>query len=248
MQYDRLTILLDQLAKELKEFGFFCAEVDKMRVVEKRSTQKGVIRTNCMDCLDRTGVVQSVIGRRVLLRILAEAGIMAKSAAEGAAFEKLGFGLEETFRNVWTNNADAMSIEYSGTPALKTDFTRLGRRTMGGAVQDGINSLKRYFLGNFYDHTKQDALDLTLGKLKPKAYSARSSLIPGWVFVLLLIGAVIYGVALAGEYGLNYFDKGEFAGSFSLWLGAVLVGGFLGLKVAQGLKSVFVKKPALVEN
>lgn len=29
--------------------------------------QNGVIRTNCMDCLDRTNVVQSVIARNILL-------------------------------------------------------------------------------------------------------------------------------------------------------------------------------------
>lgn len=30
-------------------------------------TQNGVFRTNCMDCLDRTNVVQSVLGRNILL-------------------------------------------------------------------------------------------------------------------------------------------------------------------------------------
>ena len=30
-------------------------------------SQNGVFRTNCMDCLDRTNVVQSVLGRNILL-------------------------------------------------------------------------------------------------------------------------------------------------------------------------------------
>lgn len=36
---------------------------------ETKTIQKqlGVFRTNCMDCLDRTNVVQSVLGRNVLL-------------------------------------------------------------------------------------------------------------------------------------------------------------------------------------
>ena len=45
-----------------------------------------------------------------------------------------------------------MSILYSGTPALKTDFTRTGKRTNKGAINDGINSLKRYYLNIFVDH------------------------------------------------------------------------------------------------
>lgn len=47
----------------------------------------------------------------------------------GDPFQKFPEKLEETFRAVWTRNADVMSILYSGTGALKTDFTRTGRRT-----------------------------------------------------------------------------------------------------------------------
>ncbi len=42
----------------------------------------------------------------------------------GSAFEKLPDVFEKIFRKYWTINADAMSLLYSGTPALKTDFTR----------------------------------------------------------------------------------------------------------------------------
>ena len=45
-----------------------------------------------------------------------------------------------------------MSIMYSGTPALKTDFTRTGKRSIRGAINDGINSVKRYFINNFLDY------------------------------------------------------------------------------------------------
>ena len=34
-----------------------------------------------------------------------------------------------------------MSILYTGTKALKTDFTRTGKRTFKGAVDDGVNSI-----------------------------------------------------------------------------------------------------------
>jgi hypothetical protein len=49
----------------------------------KKNTQKGVFRTNCMDCLDRTNVVQSVIGRHLLLSWLVKLGIMNKSKNGG---------------------------------------------------------------------------------------------------------------------------------------------------------------------
>ena len=48
-----------------------------------------------------------------------------------------------------------MSILYSGTPAMKTDFTATGKRTMKGASNDLYFGIKRYFLGNFYDSRHQ---------------------------------------------------------------------------------------------
>jgi len=42
----------------------------------------------------------------------------------GSPFEKLPEPMEEIFRKNWSMNADAISLLYTGTGALKTDFTR----------------------------------------------------------------------------------------------------------------------------
>jgi hypothetical protein len=44
---------------------------------------------------------------------------------------------------------------YSGTPAMKTDFTATGKRTFKGSMKDGETAVKRFFLGHFYDNRKQ---------------------------------------------------------------------------------------------
>jgi hypothetical protein len=54
---------------------------------------------------------------------------------------------------------------YSGTPALKTDFTRTGKRTKAGSIQDGKNSVHRYYINNFTDGYHVDCLDLLVGKI-----------------------------------------------------------------------------------
>ena len=59
------------------------------------------------------------------------------------------------YASVWADNADAVSKQYSGTGALKTDFTRTGKRSLAGAVQDGVNSVVRYLKNNFVDGTRQ---------------------------------------------------------------------------------------------
>ncbi|KAK1928347.1 Phosphatidylinositide phosphatase SAC1 [Phytophthora citrophthora] len=56
---------------------------------------------------------------------------------------------------------------YAGTGALKTDFTRTGRRTIAGALQDGVNSVTRYYLNNFSDGIRQDSFDLLVGNFTP---------------------------------------------------------------------------------
>jgi hypothetical protein len=65
---------------------------------------------------------------------------------KGGTFEWFPDKFEEIFWESWTNNANVCSILYSGTPALKTDFTRTGKRTKKGAIDDGVNSVKRYYI------------------------------------------------------------------------------------------------------
>lgn len=154
MRWDRLSILIDRLSFEQDEMGFFLLMRDGSLI----SLQDGVFRTNCIDCLDRTNVVQSMLARRALTTVLKRLTILRsnENIEEHNIFEQL-------FKSVWADNADLVSIQYSGTGALKTDYTRTGKRTQLGLVKDGINSLTRYYKNNFTDGFRQDALDLFHG-------------------------------------------------------------------------------------
>lgn len=146
MQWHRLNILIDRLAHEQDEMGVFHVKTDGTVI----STQTGVFRTNCIDCLDRTNVVQSMLARRSLQQVLEKLNILSlgQSIQSVTAFDSL-------FKNVWADNADLISVQYSGTGALKTDFTRTGKRTVQGALQDGVNSMTRYIKNNFSDGFRQ---------------------------------------------------------------------------------------------
>lgn len=146
MQWHRLNILIDRLAHEQDEMGVFHVKSDGTII----STQNGVFRTNCVDCLDRTNVVQSMLAKRSLQQILEKLNIV----RIGQKVETIT-ALDALFKNVWADNADLISIQYSGTGALKTDFTRTGKRTVQGMLQDGVNSLTRYFKNNFNDGFRQ---------------------------------------------------------------------------------------------
>lgn len=71
--------------------------------------------------------------------------------------------MENNFRHLWANNADGLSILYTGTPALKTEFTRYGRITYMGKLKDGITSVKRYFINCYFDYERQNVHDFFFG-------------------------------------------------------------------------------------
>ncbi|ORX99166.1 hypothetical protein K493DRAFT_1669 [Basidiobolus meristosporus CBS 931.73] len=166
MRWDRISVLVDQISDDLDRQGYFHSSgLDGLKP-EILKKQTSVTRTNCMDCLDRTNVVQSVLARRALTSQLREIGVLGphEQCDQFADFEFL-------LRNVWADNANAISIAYSGTGALKTDFTRTGQRTKAGAFMDFTNSAVRYFKNNYTDGARQDAYDLLLGKYVVDPYS-----------------------------------------------------------------------------
>jgi phosphatidylinositol 4-phosphatase len=167
---DRAYTLLDKLSDALQKQGYFRgvdmpASIDGR--LEARSYQTSVMRTNCMDCLDRTNVVQSMFARHMLDRIFEDLGIMPK----GSSFRDEDPAFEHLFRNVWADNADVVSCAYAGTGAMKTDITRTGKRTRTGLLQDGRVGVTRYFKNNFLDGPRQDSFDLFLGTYLPGSAS-----------------------------------------------------------------------------
>lgn len=158
-------VIKPQVVEAFKDMKFFC----KLANGTVTSWQRGVIRTNCMDNLDRTNVVQTLFARRSLILQL---GLGQRLEMNGAhILETPWKAFENIFKALWTNNANAMSMGYTGTGALKADFTRTGKRTIKGMINDGINSCKRYYINNFTDGVKQDAIDLLIGKYRPNPLS-----------------------------------------------------------------------------
>lgn len=161
LKWHRAQLLLERLTDGLERGRYFRGVQrpgDPNGPLDVRSIQTSVVRTNCMDCLDRTNVVQSMLGRWVVTRQLVDASVLnpGESASDDLEFEHL-------YRNIWADNADVVSKAYSGSGALKTDFTRTGERTYAGMLQDLSNSITRYVRNNLMDGPRQDGFDLFLG-------------------------------------------------------------------------------------
>ncbi|XP_042407786.1 phosphoinositide phosphatase SAC8-like isoform X3 [Zingiber officinale] len=152
--FDNLQLLYNQIKDQVESQGYFLMKIDGQILLE----QKGVIRSNCIDCLDRTNVTQSYLAQKSLNLQLQQLGAFSASECISTHTD-----IYEMFRILWAEHGDEISLGYTGTHALKGDLVRYGRQTLGGMIKDGISALTRYYLNNFHDGIRQDALDLISG-------------------------------------------------------------------------------------
>ena len=199
----------------------------KNKLIQIIQTQKGVFRNNCIDSLDRSNVVQSVIGRYYLLLILSQIGFSDVKPSITDVFRRFKGTLETTFNLLWADHGDCLSLAYSGTGALKSDFVRTGKRTLMGNLLDGYLSCKRYYLNNFRDGYNQDCHDYFLGAINPKKKDFRqhsSYMLHVLITVLLFLTYFIFGIlkrlSMPRHYEMNFrkllFQVMLFWGSFLL--------------------------------
>lgn len=71
IHFERLSILYDQMSDFLNKNRYLLLNEKGEKIEE----QTGIVRTNCIDCLDRTNVTQSMIGRKMLEFQLRRIGI-----------------------------------------------------------------------------------------------------------------------------------------------------------------------------
>ncbi|KAH7407485.1 SacI homology domain-containing protein [Cadophora sp. MPI-SDFR-AT-0126] len=149
MKFENVSLLMDTLGEKLDSYGQ-TIEVNG----EQLSKQVGVLRTNCMDCLDRTNVVQSACGMRALESQLKSEGIDMSLQPDQTT---------QWFNTVWADNGDAVSKQYASTAALKGDFTRTRKRDFQGAIKDMGLSISRFYSGIVNDYFSQVVIDFLLG-------------------------------------------------------------------------------------
>ncbi|XP_029675643.1 phosphatidylinositide phosphatase SAC2 isoform X2 [Formica exsecta] len=153
MHFENVSILVNALTTVLADMGYcWC---DKQGTI---CMQKGIFRVNCIDCLDRTNVVQTALGKAVMEMQFSKLGLIPPDGT-------LPTNIRQTFQLLWANNGDIISKQYAGTNALKGDYTRTGERKFTGLMKDGMNSANRYYLNRFKDVYRQATIDMMLGNL-----------------------------------------------------------------------------------
>ncbi|XP_069866485.1 synaptojanin-2 isoform X4 [Dipodomys merriami] len=108
--------------------------------------QKGTLRMNCLDCLNRTNAVQSFIALEVLHLQLESLGLNSKPIVDRFV---------ESFKAMWSLNGHSLSKVFTGSRALE------GKAKVG-KLKDGARSMSRTIQSNFFDGVKQEAIKLLL--------------------------------------------------------------------------------------
>ncbi|PLB33473.1 SacI domain protein [Aspergillus candidus] len=156
MKFENVSRLVDRLKPTLEEYGDTMVQSNTVL-----RTQAGIIRTNCMDCLDRTGVAQCAFAQWALERELQSEGIDLDLASDSST---------QWFNTLWADNGDAISKQYSSTAALKGDYTRTRKRDYRGALNDFGLTLTRYFNNIVNDYFSQACIDYLLGNVSTQVF------------------------------------------------------------------------------
>lgn len=154
-----------------KEYPF---DFTKVGYTSTSKIQKEVIRTNCIDCLDRTNSMQYLIGERIFAQQLEDAQVVNKEEIRR---------YREALRRAYFENGNAISMQYAGTNAMSsrhitgsmTDeerleslkrqsrFSRLTNSALFELLRDCKYSLERYFLNRFFHGKHHTVVNIVAG-------------------------------------------------------------------------------------
>ncbi|XWS12203.1 hypothetical protein CRYUN_Cryun37aG0069800 [Craigia yunnanensis] len=125
--------------------------------------QNGVLRTNCIDCLDRTNVAQYAYGLMALGRQLHAMGFTQSQTIDQNS------PLAEDLIGVYETMGDTLALQYGGSAAHNKIFCqRRGQWKAATQSQEFFRTLQRYYRNAYMDAEKQSAINLFLGHFQPQ--------------------------------------------------------------------------------
>ncbi|XP_039305758.1 polyphosphoinositide phosphatase isoform X3 [Solenopsis invicta] len=129
----------------------------------KRGTvQTGIIRTNCVDCLDRTNTAQFAIGKCALGFQLCALGVLESP--------KLEFDSDcvRMLEELYEDHGDTLALQYGGSQLVHRIKTYRKTAPWTSQGNDIMQTLSRYYSNTFSDQEKQHTINLFLGLFIPE--------------------------------------------------------------------------------
>ncbi|CDZ98337.1 Putative phosphoinositide phosphatase [Phaffia rhodozyma] len=155
--------ILEDIAEESLEITKFFHSGRMRRedgIVPFRDTlqlQSGILRTNCVDCLDRTNAAQFAMGKRVFGHQLYALGIIPSPILE---YDCVATNL---LNSMYHDQGDTLALQYSGGALVNRVDTYKHTTQWNSHSRDLIENIKRYYANSLLDAEKQSAIDAFLG-------------------------------------------------------------------------------------
>ncbi|ESW10609.1 hypothetical protein PHAVU_009G223600 [Phaseolus vulgaris] len=125
--------------------------------------QRGVLRTNCIDCLDRTNVAQYAYGLAALGHQLHALGIIDHLKMD------LDDPVSDDLMGFYERMGDTLAHQYGGSAAHNKIFSeRRGQWKAATQSQEFFRTLQRYCSNAYMDAEKQNAINIFLGHFQPQ--------------------------------------------------------------------------------
>ncbi|XP_061602667.1 polyphosphoinositide phosphatase isoform X2 [Cololabis saira] len=170
---DRLSMIAENVVKRTGFFinrsDFFCHTLrpdDRWgdlggQITFSGRLQTGVLRTNCVDCLDRTNTAQFMVGKCALAYQLYALGMIDKP--------KLQFDTDcvRLFEELYEDHGDTLSLQYGGSQLVHRVKTYRKIAPWTQHSKDIMQTLSRYYSNAFSDADRQDAINLFLQVYQP---------------------------------------------------------------------------------
>nr|XP_017234341.1 PREDICTED: phosphoinositide phosphatase SAC2-like [Daucus carota subsp. sativus] len=149
-------------SKRKEIFNWFSSENSERSNIIKASFQNGVLRTNCIDCLDRTNVAQFAYGLVAFIRQLNTLRLLDTPSID------LDSPLADELLRLYEMMGDELALQYGGSAAHNKIFCqRRGQWKAATKSQELFRILQRYYSNTYRDAEKQDAINVFLGHYKP---------------------------------------------------------------------------------
>ncbi|KAI7863847.1 SacI homology domain-containing protein [Spinellus fusiger] len=164
---------LEKIAQETMEAtGFFHSGFEPPVIVKQENAslpprqgykrQTGVLRTNCIDCLDRTNAAQFLMGKCALGHQLYALGVIASPVVD---FDS---DVVNIFTEMYHDHGDTIALQYGGSHLVNTMETYRKINQWTSHPRDMIETIRRFYANAFSDADKQDAINLFLGNYVTK--------------------------------------------------------------------------------
>lgn len=123
--------------------------------------QTGLVRVNCVDCLDRTNTAQFAIGKCALAHQLHILGFMNPPLLE---FDSDCVTMLEA---LYEDHGDTLALQYGGSQLVHRIKTYRKTAAWTSQGNDIMQTMSRYYSNKFSDAEKQHSINLFLGYFVP---------------------------------------------------------------------------------